>query len=452
MYEYCLSTGTGYCQQVHQRESSLKSAFLRPTFFPNELSAMFMLTLLGLICILFLSGCKVDFNAFDDSVTQSDDGTHFVWSSGFSRLEVEARGVITFSDDDSEIVDLSGEGVFTLSEVEGPLSRQIQFRKDAAGKIHRSYSENGEDLPFQQETGQWLRDLLPQVIRKTGFDGARRARTILARSGPEALLEEIRLLENASIKRIYLQELLQSPLEKRHRDEAVEEVSKVNSTTPFIQSYQALAGIDPDDERFTEDLIDLASRGTRATTRRRVLVSLPGLRPFTEGNWVSLIESAGGIYFGSERAEALVEILGLAPLQGPTARAFMKATSSIRSSTQKSRVLQEVIKKGNLDSDMSSLVTDATRSIHSSPIRAEVLSRLATELPEDERALEEFLVSVAALPESGLKEPVLRSYLQEPRSPGQLAALLGFVQEELQQGEVRRQLEQDLGQKIEAGT
>ena len=405
----------------------------------------------GLAFLLSFPACKVDFNAFDDSVTQSADGTHFVWSSGFSRLEVEASGVVSFSADDSEIVDLSDGGVFIITEVEGPLSRQIRFRKDAVGKIHRAYSENGKDLPFEEETRQWLYDLLPQVIRKTGFDGARRAQTILARSGPEGLLEEIRLLENASIKRIYLQELLQSPLEKRHRDDAVEEVSKVNSTTPFIHSYQALAGIDPDDERFTEDLIDLAGRATRASTRRRVLVSLPGLRPFTEGNWVSLIESAGGIYFGSERAGALVGILELVPLQGETARAFMRAASSIHSSTQKSRVLQEVIKKGNLDSDVSLLVTDATRSIHSSPIRAEVLTRLAVALPENEKVLEEFLERVADLPESGLKETVLRSYLQETRSPEQLAAVLAFVQKELQQGEVRRQLEEDLGEKLEAG-
>jgi len=199
------------------------------------------------------------------------------------------------------------------------------------------------------------------------------------------LLEEIRQLESASIKRIYLEELLQSPLEKRLRDAVVEQVSEVNSTTAFIQSYQALARIDPDDERFTEDLIDLAGRGTRASTRRRVLISLPALRMFTERNWVSLIESAGGIYFGPEKAQVLVEILELTPLKGEMARAFMKVTSSIKSSTRKSRVLQEVIKKGNLDSGMASLVTDATRSVHSNPIRAEVLSRLALELPDEKR-------------------------------------------------------------------
>ena len=71
------------------------------------------------------------------------------------------------------------------------------------------------------------------MIRKTGFDGARRAQTILARSGPEALLEEIRQLENASIKRIYLEELLHSPLEKRLRDAVVEQVSEVNFHHPF---------------------------------------------------------------------------------------------------------------------------------------------------------------------------------------------------------------------------
>ncbi len=410
-----------------------------------------MLTWFSLICLLLLPGCKVDFNAFDDSVTQSADGTHFVWSSGFSRLEVEASGVVSFSVDDSEIVDLSDQGVFILTEVEGPLSRRIRFHKDAVGKIHRAYSENGKDLPFKEETRQWLHDLLPQVIRKTGFDGARRAQTILARSGPEALLEEIRLLENAAIKRIYLQELLRSPLDKRLRAEAAEEVSKVNSTTPFIQSYQALAGIDPDDERFTEDLIDLAGRRTRASTRRQVLVSLPGLRPLTERNWVSLIKSAGGIYFGSQRAEALVEILGLVDLKGETARAFMTATSSIRSSTLRSRVLQEVIKKGNLDSEMALLITDATRSIRPRSIRAEVLSRLAVELPADEKALDEFLQSVADLPGPELKETVLRRYLKQTRSQEQLAGVLGFVQEKLEQGEVRRQLEEDLGQKIEGG-
>ena len=35
----------------------------------------------GLAFLLSFPACKVDFNAFDDSVTQSADGTHFVWSS-----------------------------------------------------------------------------------------------------------------------------------------------------------------------------------------------------------------------------------------------------------------------------------------------------------------------------------------------------------------------------------
>lgn len=108
---------------------------------------------------------------------------------------------------------------------------------------------------------------------------------------------------------------MQTPLNQGLRDEAVEQVSKL-STTPFIQTYQSLARIDPDDERFTQDLIDLAGRGTRASTRRRLLISLPALRTFTERNWVSLIESAGGIYFGPEKAQVLVEILELTPSKG----------------------------------------------------------------------------------------------------------------------------------------
>ena len=66
--------------------------------------------------------------------------------------------------------------------------------------------------------------------------------------------------------------------------------------------------------------------------------------------------------------------------------------------------------------------------------------------------MEEFLESVADLSESGLKETVLRRYLQQSRSPEQLAAVLSFVRKELAQGEVRRQLEEDLGQKINTST
>jgi len=51
-----------------------------------------------------------------------------------------------------------------------------------------------------------------------------------------------------------------------------------------------------------------------------------------------------------------------------------------------------------------------------------------------------------------LKETVLRRYLQQSRSPEQLAAVLSFVRKELAQGEVRRQLEEDLGQKIDTST
>ena len=132
------------------------------------------------------------------------------------KLEVRYQGSIEFTDDDSDVKTMSPGALVRIREsgwLSTPCGR-VQSRcvgDDRTSLFGRSALKSHSCL-----TGKaWLSQILPKVIRQTGFGAASRVARILKAKGPAGVLAEIDLIEGSWAKRIYFTELLKTAARRR---------------------------------------------------------------------------------------------------------------------------------------------------------------------------------------------------------------------------------------------
>lgn len=132
---------------------------------------------------------------------------NFIWSNDGEKLEVQYRGHVEFSEDDSDVTRLEPGGYLRLRDGR----REIEVRADGSGSISRRFRIDESEQPFDPGGRAWLARVLPRFIRQTGLGAAARVARIYKARGARGVLAEIALIEGSFGKRIYFTELLTTP-------------------------------------------------------------------------------------------------------------------------------------------------------------------------------------------------------------------------------------------------
>src|SRR5262245_8133519 len=141
------------------------------------------------------------------SVTSNDNEWHWKHSENGVGLEVKIRGNVEFTDDYSDITNISDGGSIFITDDRGGTTRKFEA-KAGAGGIQRTYSVNGATRQFDREASAWLSKVLEDTVRQGGYDAKPRVQRILKQSGPNGVLQEISRLKGDYVKRIYFDELV----------------------------------------------------------------------------------------------------------------------------------------------------------------------------------------------------------------------------------------------------
>ena len=132
---------------------------------------------------------------------------NFVWSHNGDKIEVDYKGTLEFTDDDTDIKTLSPYGSLKIKDGGWLGGRTVEFKADGSGQITRRYWVGMSEKPFEPEGRLWLAQALPRFIRQTGLGAPARVARILKAKGPNGVLAEISLIEGGWGKRIYFTEL-----------------------------------------------------------------------------------------------------------------------------------------------------------------------------------------------------------------------------------------------------
>jgi beta-lactamase regulating signal transducer with metallopeptidase domain len=132
------------------------------------------------------------------------------WSGDNCSLDLRAEGEIKFNAEATEIKSISPGGSFEVNLRQDDILKQVKVTPSDNG-LQYVYKVNGKQQPFEGEAKTWFAQFLLDLERSTGFTADLRVPALLAKGGPNAVLDEINNLQSDYVRGIYFRKLLEQP-------------------------------------------------------------------------------------------------------------------------------------------------------------------------------------------------------------------------------------------------
>lgn len=409
----------------------------------------------GVIALLPLLavGCRIDPDAFSDSESREDSSgrIQFQWNGPDSRLQVTAKGELRFSDSDADIVSISSDGEFAVEERRGGTIRRLEISPREDGSLIRAFSIDGHRREFDADAREWLRRVLPRVLRETAFDAAGRVQRLKARAGIEGVLDEISRIESSSARRIYLEALLDVDLDRDALLRAIREAEPIGSSSELSRILTLLAIREPGDSSVTAALVEASRQIQSSSSRRQALTAIVQERELDDGNVAALAEAAAEMRSDSEKAATLRSIAEKSSAGRDGLAALLDAAATIRSSSEKSLVVRDLLSGRPPDDQNFIKAAEVVSTIRSSSEKSLALVKLAAVLNGDDKGSRSaFLSAVAGVDSVSDQERALSALVvQRGLNQEALREILAFVEAELPEGSLRSRLADRIRRKLQ---
>ena len=270
---------------------------------------------------------------------------NYVWSDNGEKLEIDYRGEIEFTDDDTDVARMSPGGMLRIREGRRWLARTpSSSRRTASGNIQRRFWVGWTE---RRSTGRpkWLATMLPRFIRQSGSARRRGSRGSYKSGGVTGVLARDSLIEGSWAKRVYFTELMKSP----------------GLSAADVQRAFAQAGAEMDSDFELASFLIASNRliaddGTRRAYLEAAQIIGVGLSSCV-GSFVRAQGGAGRprrlppacsrparrIDSDFEEASLLMQFARQQPLDATVRGPFFKALATVGSAFEHSRVLQTVL-------------------------------------------------------------------------------------------------------------
>jgi len=275
---------------------------------------------------------------------------HMRWQDDFNRMDLEIRGSIEFTDNDSDVKSLSSDGYFRLEQWSGGPSRIYLVRPGSNG-IERLYSVDGTSKTLDAEGRAWLARVLPDAIRESAIDATGRVKRILRQQGPAGVFVEVNKIRSDHSRRVYVENLLEyGNLSADNLREAMRLGRKISSDGEKARlliaaapHYQTAAVR----ESFFDAVDSISSDGERRGVLRSVLE-----RYGPDHETLALtLRSTKRISSDGEKANVLMHAAEFRLMDDTARLNYFRAADAISSDGERRRVLSTVIKKNGADKD-----------------------------------------------------------------------------------------------------
>lgn len=211
----------------------------------------------------------------------TDAGTQRTsWTTSEVRFELDFQGMLTLSDDDRDVVEISAGGSLRLV-VDGPGNvRRVQLSPLPDGSVDRRYWVSGTERPWEPEGRAWWSEVLPTIVRRSGFGAEQRVARILRSDGPSGVLAAIEGLQTDAVRGRYFRHLfVQAQLDNAARDAFFDRLGSMDSSREVRAVLETIAERASDDAtlagairstRHMESSVEIAAFLSGVATRRRL--------------------------------------------------------------------------------------------------------------------------------------------------------------------------------------
>lgn len=331
-------------------------------------------------------------------------------------IKVESEGKVAFSDAEDDIVHIPPGGSFKLEErTRGRVRHEIEIRGRDGGVLERKYEVDGKKHEFDTEGRAWLAEILPEILRRTGYDAEGRVQRLLQRGGKDAVLREIEQISSDGIERRYYTSLLEyGDFDAAALREISQHASEHIRSDYERAEFLIAVATDPASDAAARAAYVEATRDMRSDyERRRALKALLEHGRLDAAGTQALLLSAAEIRSDYELAELLIEVAERAPLDAATAPRFFTALGSIGSDYEMRRVLDAVVKSREPDAALLRGLLRAAQDVGSDYEQAQFLVHLAQQHPIDALWTEDYFAAVATIGSNFERRRALRGLLEQ---------------------------------------
>jgi beta-lactamase regulating signal transducer with metallopeptidase domain len=308
------------------------------------------------------------------------------WSGGECGIEASSSGTVHFNAEATAIESISTGGHFEVNERRGDTLRHLRVEPGSNGQLTYTYKVNGTQQDFDAAARTWFSNFLVHLERVTDFAASTRVPALLAKGGPQAVLDEITQLQSDYVRQVYFIKLFENatlpgPMLVRALDQARTEISTDYSLAQVLltiaqrydlndesQRVAFLNGanklhIDYEHSRVLLELLkrpNLSPQLVRAALesaksigtdyeKGRILTTLAGLKTFDESEATTYLDLASSIHTDYDHSRSLMALIEHQKLSPTAVSEILKSASSIATDYEKSRVLLAVNGSGNFD-------------------------------------------------------------------------------------------------------
>jgi len=281
------------------------------------------------------------------SISHQVDGTtgNWIWSSDGEKLEVKYSGAFEFTDDDTDVREMSSGGYIKVSDGAWLGRHSVEIR-ERGGQLERHYYVNASERPYEPEGHAWLRENLPKFIRNTGIGAPARVARFLKSGGVPAVMAEIGRVAGSYVKGIYYRELFkQATLTPDQYRQVMAQASTEMRSSDYelAQLLIAIADKLPNDETSRAAYFTAAGGIKSDYELRRVYSTMLKRGAVSPQTLAGILDHSSSIDSDYELSELLRQILSQQALDDSNRAAFFKAVGSISSDYERHRVLSAVI-------------------------------------------------------------------------------------------------------------
>ena len=267
-------------------------------------------------------------------------------SNGLQQFNVEMRGKIEVTDDDTDIKSMSDDGYLEINKTVFGSRRTIVITPQAGG-LKREYYEGRTSLPYEPEGRKWLAEIMPELVRSSTIGAESRVNRFYKKGGTTAVLDEINRLESDYVKQHYANLL-------------------VNLSGVTVKDYAAI---------ITRIASTLESDYYLSEFLRKGMTKFLPNKDATEAVFRACDKMESDHY----KTEIIKEALRSQPISLESVKIILEATKRMESDHYKTEVLSALLRQPNLTDPIISEMIATTKSFESDHYRTVVLNKaLAT--------------------------------------------------------------------------
>jgi hypothetical protein len=326
----------------------------------------------------------------------------------------ETRGKVEFTDDYTDIKNVSEGGWVIIEEHRDRQSFRSEVRRDEAGQLTRMFYVNGTARPIDESGKAWLAKFVLDAVRQGGFDAEKRVRTLLAQRGVSGVLAEIGQISGDYAKRVYYEQLIkQSNLDATALRDILRQMAREISSD--YEQAQLLIGVAPmltGKEAAIQPFFDAVSTIKSDYEHSRVLKAVLKQGTPSRALLVLIASSTKSISSDYEKAGVLKGVATVY-LDDPTLRElFFQTVTSIESDYERRGVLTALVKTKNQSEEVLRLLLDSAAGISSDYEKATFLVEVSNVYTGDTRLRTAFLKAVESIKSDYERGRVLSALLK----------------------------------------